>query len=158
MTSERIKEIQLETAYPNSVSVQQALLKVWNECEQAKQRREKTAELVKKCQERMKSIRDKNYFTLRFGKTKMYSEKPFKKINMKQTAVEWLVEHFDLEMQDDFYLDKINQAKEMEKEQMNNFFKNGIEYGFDSYHANELAEEPTRPNFEQYYNETFKSE
>ena len=30
----------------------------------------KTAELVKKCQERMKSIRDKNYFTLRFGKTK----------------------------------------------------------------------------------------
>jgi hypothetical protein len=117
-----------------------------------------TAELVKKCQERMKSIRDKNYFTLRFGKTKMYNEKPFKKINMKQTAVEWLVEHFDLEMQDDFYLDKINQAKEMEKEQMNNFFKNGIEYGFDSYHANELAEEPTRPNFEQYYNETFKSE
>ena len=34
MTSDRIKEIQQETAYPNSVSVQQALLKVWNECEQ----------------------------------------------------------------------------------------------------------------------------
>lgn len=34
MTSERIKEIQEETAYPNSVSVQQALLKVWNECVQ----------------------------------------------------------------------------------------------------------------------------
>ena len=34
MTSERIKEIQQETAYPNSVSVQQVLLKVWNECEQ----------------------------------------------------------------------------------------------------------------------------
>ena len=34
MTPERIKEIQEETAYPNSVSVQQALLKVWNECEQ----------------------------------------------------------------------------------------------------------------------------
>lgn len=34
MTSERIKEIQQETAYPNSVSVQQALLTVWNECEQ----------------------------------------------------------------------------------------------------------------------------
>ena len=34
MTSERIKEIQQETAYPNSISVQQALLKVWNECEQ----------------------------------------------------------------------------------------------------------------------------
>ena len=36
MTSDRIKEIQQETAYPESVSVQQALLKVWNECEQEK--------------------------------------------------------------------------------------------------------------------------
>jgi len=34
MNAERIKEIQGQTAYPNSVSVQQALLKVWNECEQ----------------------------------------------------------------------------------------------------------------------------
>jgi hypothetical protein len=37
MTSDRIKEIQKETAYPDSVSVQQALLKVWNECEQMKE-------------------------------------------------------------------------------------------------------------------------
>ena len=36
MNTERIKEIQQETAYPDSVSVQQALLKVWNECEQEK--------------------------------------------------------------------------------------------------------------------------
>ena len=34
MTTERIKEIQSKTAYPDSVSVQQALLQVWNECEQ----------------------------------------------------------------------------------------------------------------------------
>jgi len=34
MTIDRIKEIQAETAYPNSTSVQQALLKVWNECQQ----------------------------------------------------------------------------------------------------------------------------
>ena len=34
MNTERIKEIQEETAYPESVSVQQALLKVWNETEQ----------------------------------------------------------------------------------------------------------------------------
>lgn len=34
MTIERIKEIQAETAYPDSISVQQALLQVWNECEQ----------------------------------------------------------------------------------------------------------------------------
>ncbi len=34
MTPERIEEIQKTTSYPNSVSVQQALLTVWNECEQ----------------------------------------------------------------------------------------------------------------------------
>jgi len=31
MNTDRIKEIQQETPYPESVSVQQALLKVWNE-------------------------------------------------------------------------------------------------------------------------------
>ena len=31
MNTDRIKEIQQQTAYPESVSVQQALLKVWNE-------------------------------------------------------------------------------------------------------------------------------
>ena len=36
MNSDRIKEIQMQTAYPQSVSVHQALLKVWNECEQKK--------------------------------------------------------------------------------------------------------------------------
>jgi hypothetical protein len=39
MTPERIKEIQEATAYPNSVSVQQALFKVWNECEQERSKR-----------------------------------------------------------------------------------------------------------------------
>ena len=34
MNSDRIKEIQQTTAYPDSVSVKQALLQVWNECEQ----------------------------------------------------------------------------------------------------------------------------
>ena len=34
MNTERIKEIQQGTAYPESVSVQQALLKVWNETSQ----------------------------------------------------------------------------------------------------------------------------
>jgi hypothetical protein len=33
MNTERIKEIQQATAYPESVSVQQALLQVWNETE-----------------------------------------------------------------------------------------------------------------------------
>jgi hypothetical protein len=36
MNSDRIKEIQMTTAYPDSVSVQQALLQVWNECEHEK--------------------------------------------------------------------------------------------------------------------------
>ena len=36
MNPKRIEEIQKETAYPDSISVQQALLKVWNECEQEK--------------------------------------------------------------------------------------------------------------------------
>ena len=34
MNTDRIKQIQEETAYPKSASVQQALLKVWNETEQ----------------------------------------------------------------------------------------------------------------------------
>jgi hypothetical protein len=46
MTTERIKEIQLKTAYPESLSVQQALLKVWNECEQAKQQQQRIIEMM----------------------------------------------------------------------------------------------------------------
>ena len=34
MDSTRIQEIQQKTAYPDSKSVQQALLQVWNECAQ----------------------------------------------------------------------------------------------------------------------------
>jgi len=34
MNSKRIKQIHKQTGYPNSVSVQQALMQVWNECEQ----------------------------------------------------------------------------------------------------------------------------
>ena len=37
MTTERIKEIQSKTAYPNSVSVQQALLQVWSEVSQERE-------------------------------------------------------------------------------------------------------------------------
>lgn len=38
-----------------------------------------------------------------------------------ETAVEFLIQKFDLEMQDTFQLDKINQAKEMEKNQKMDF-------------------------------------
>jgi hypothetical protein len=34
MDSNRIKELQEQTAYPESISVYKALLQVWNECQQ----------------------------------------------------------------------------------------------------------------------------
>ena len=69
---------------------------------------------------------------------------------MKQTAVEWLVE----ELNDngfshlDLATDIIEQAKEIEKEQIISAFKEG-----NLYHGWAIKHEP-----EQYYNETFKNE
>jgi hypothetical protein len=76
----------------------------------------------------------------------------------KQTAVEWLAEQYEK----DGYLgiQRIEQAKEMEKEQMRladkngqdrNQYKHDCEYGGVEYWDNE-----PKP-FEEYYNETFKS-
>ena len=66
---------------------------------------------------------------------------------MKQTAVEWLIEKLDQNF--DYVADTlIEQAKEMEKEQIINAFKEG-----NLYHGWALKHEP-----EQYYNETFKNE
>lgn len=45
MTSERIKEIQSTTPYPESRSVQQALMQVWNEVQQESNRLEKVVGL-----------------------------------------------------------------------------------------------------------------
>lgn len=42
-----------------------------------------------------------------------------------KTAVEWLIEEFDLKMQDNFFMTKIQQAKEMEKSQRQEDFING---------------------------------
>jgi len=69
---------------------------------------------------------------------------------MKQTAVDWLVEQFEiLEIfATEQEMNIIEQAKAMEKEQMHKCasFWRGKE--------NEIE----KPIFEQYYNETFKSE
>jgi hypothetical protein len=46
MTANRIKEIQDETAFPDSVSVCQALMKVWNECEQQQERMYSEEEVI----------------------------------------------------------------------------------------------------------------
>ena len=59
MNTKRIEEIQKETAYPDSISVQQALLKVWNECEQGKVVKNNAA-----LQERAKKV--KNMFLVYF--------------------------------------------------------------------------------------------
>jgi hypothetical protein len=49
MTSDRIRQIHETTAYPESRSVHQALLQVWNECEQ-EYNKEKRAVTEKKCE------------------------------------------------------------------------------------------------------------
>jgi hypothetical protein len=65
---------------------------------------------------------------------------------MKQTAVEWLVEQITNGTMS--AREAIQQAKEMEKEQMILIYKAAFQDGFNG----ELFE------FEKYYNETFKSE
>ena len=63
---------------------------------------------------------------------------------MKQTAVEFLFNQLDL--QGTLYLEDFEQAKQMEKENLYNFY---IQGGVDA------IKEADR-NVEQYYNETFK--
>ena len=48
MTADRIKEIQDKTAFPDSISVCQALFQVWNECEQDNKDKKYTYEDMKK--------------------------------------------------------------------------------------------------------------
>ena len=52
----------------------------------------------------------------------------------------------------------LEQAKEMEKEQIENFFNAGVRYGSGSVMSTEWREDTEEYNFEQYYNQTFKSE
>jgi hypothetical protein len=72
-----------------------------------------------------------------------------------KTAVEWL--HYVSKQRE---LDKFDweQAKEMEREQKEDFFNAGVRYGSGSVMATEWGEDTEEYNFEQYYNETFKSE
>jgi hypothetical protein len=63
---------------------------------------------------------------------------------MKQTAVEWLVSQLNKQGFAQVVTDEeIEQAKEMEKQQIIDAFTNGDNYNF--------------ANGEQYYNETFKN-
>ena len=70
---------------------------------------------------------------------------------MKQTAVEWLVDQIfnDVDLKDSILKLAIQQAKEMEKEQIIDAHKTAtLEAGFE-HSADDWAN--------QYYNETFKS-
>ena len=64
---------------------------------------------------------------------------------MKQTAVEWLFEQVVNRTERVYFLKELEQAKAMEKEQMELCYKVGIIDG----NNGEIL------NFEQYYNETF---
>jgi hypothetical protein len=66
---------------------------------------------------------------------------------MKKTAVEWLAEHLCNEMNFDYWK-AVEQAKEMEKEQIINAYWASYKEG--QYSGDKTADE--------YYNQTFKSE
>jgi len=73
---------------------------------------------------------------------------------MKQTAVEWLANEIQEQLKMFFpgatlYQPTIEKAKEMEKEQIIDFAENYEMWESENY---------PRKTFEQYYNETFKSE
>jgi hypothetical protein len=62
------------------------------------------------------------------------------------TAVEWLVEEFDLNMQDNFFMTNIQQAKEMEKHQRQEDTNYGYSQGWDDGNQNK---EPMRPELKK---------
>jgi hypothetical protein len=64
---------------------------------------------------------------------------------MKQTAVEWLVSKLPQRMLN-YLKEEIEQAREMEKQQIIDAYEKGISHGENGRYT------------EQYYNETFKSE
>ena len=78
---------------------------------------------------------------------------------MKQTAVEFLVDEFKQKLIGDNlpeWVEKIiQQAKEMEKEQIIESWDNGFANGYD---LGKHDDQSNPDDAEQYYNETFKSE
>jgi hypothetical protein len=71
-----------------------------------------------------------------------------------KTAVEWLVEELKGVYESDYLNKLVEQAKEMEKEQIKNAYDEGDNNGAYRiyYHSNRDDK-----SAEQYYNETFKS-
>ena len=65
----------------------------------------------------------------------------------KQTAVEWLVDQMDIK-NPAWLKEKIQKAKQMEKEQM-------IEFATDTHNLNYYKNKSFRKEAEDYYNETY---
>ena len=76
--------------------------------------------------------------------------KHLKQNKMKQTAVEWLVEQIfnDVDFKDSILKLAINQAKEMEKEQLCYFYVKGAEAEINNPYISNI----------EFYNKNFKSE
>ena len=74
----------------------------------------------------------------------------------KQTAVEWLIEELNYNgfSHLDLATDIIEQAKEMEKENMISFYLKGCD---DTYGIDEPVKGYDRKQAEEYYNQTFKN-
>jgi hypothetical protein len=92
--------------------------------------------------------------TMRDAETQFELVYPIKNNTMnKQTAVEWLFEQLYLSQGYGNTIEMLEQAKEMEKEQIINTYRDG--------RSDQQSEKPSRfynRMAEQYYNETFKSE
>jgi hypothetical protein len=68
--------------------------------------------------------------------------------NKQQTAVDWLAEQM---LWNEFHNPYLEQAKEMEKEQIEEAFANGVDDEYE-YHVNNQP----RKNTEDYYKETYE--
>ena len=87
-----------------------------------------------------------------------------------KTAVEWLAEKYDYAywmlkrdeispvLAEEWKKHYLEQAKEMEKSQIIDAYWDGVRYDSGSVMATERGEDTEEYNFEQHYNETFKSE
>ena len=85
---------------------------------------------------------------------------------MKQTAVEWLIKQFSnvlgkiqtKSLKDSvFLIDAIEQAKEIEKQQIKDAYDQGSEAGYELAKNDDFIEGFKMKEAEQYYNETFKT-
>ena len=89
-------------------------------------------------------------------------------LEKKITAVEWLIEKFkdleadfkysviDYETYKSKQITLLEEAKDIDKEQKEEFFKAGKKYAYGDSIAMDWGEETEELNFEQYYNKNFK--